>query len=591
MGLLEGVTSTHPKSKVLSPLASILFLQIASLGTIATPAFTLVGQVDRDGDGFTVANGDCNDNNRAQNPAADEVFDGIDNDCDGQIDEDAQEGYDLGHWTIAFADAFDGTTNSCWKLFGPVTIDGGIMRNPSTGSALLPLDTSRSCPWWGDSAPVGHEIAVHTKIRLIGHELTRGAWGAVTLILPHDDPATFLPVKKVSIKFLIREGSLQLIGPEPSDGDRYPQRIATDQWHDVFISIRKGEADFYFDGKLIFRQKLMPWYEKVDSILLHSFRFQTEFSDFQLFTTNEIVEQLAVKEAINQIRNASFEDNRETTPSFWFPSGAIIPRYGTMKGFTEQWGVDRSTASHGDYSFKLVRDASNLADLRQHLFLKDAGSYMISMNLKTDVETMSVAVRTTVGHSPLGLGAVGPSATIPNINSEWKRYAVPLEFSSPGKYSLFIEPKVEGTLWIDAIQLERGDEPTLFVLHPRDEPVNPVIRDPVDSLPGIVARLLARPPTIDGQLDPREWPRASPIFKDNPTATGKVGLHDGKLYFAFELKGSDPSLEDRLRIVLTPYHHHQDFFIFQMNRVGQTVEQRGFDFDWQVPWRVAVQED
>jgi hypothetical protein len=40
--------------------------------------------VDNDGDGFTVAQGDCNDNNATIYPGAEEICDdGIDQDCDG----------------------------------------------------------------------------------------------------------------------------------------------------------------------------------------------------------------------------------------------------------------------------------------------------------------------------------------------------------------------------------------------------------------------------------------------------------------------------------------------------------------------------
>jgi hypothetical protein len=42
---------------------------------------------DLDGDGYTSCNGDCNDNNAAINPGASEVCDGIDNDCDTFIDD------------------------------------------------------------------------------------------------------------------------------------------------------------------------------------------------------------------------------------------------------------------------------------------------------------------------------------------------------------------------------------------------------------------------------------------------------------------------------------------------------------------------
>lgn len=42
---------------------------------------------DIDGDGFTVANGDCDDYNSNMYPGATEILDGFDNDCDNQIDE------------------------------------------------------------------------------------------------------------------------------------------------------------------------------------------------------------------------------------------------------------------------------------------------------------------------------------------------------------------------------------------------------------------------------------------------------------------------------------------------------------------------
>jgi hypothetical protein len=52
--------------------------------------------VDNDQDGYTKADGDCDDNNAAISPAAVEICDKVDNNCDGQVDENCQESCVIG---------------------------------------------------------------------------------------------------------------------------------------------------------------------------------------------------------------------------------------------------------------------------------------------------------------------------------------------------------------------------------------------------------------------------------------------------------------------------------------------------------------
>lgn len=50
-------------------------------------------EVDQDGDGYKPSQGDCNDTSAAVNPGATEVCDGIDNNCNAQIDEGVKHTY------------------------------------------------------------------------------------------------------------------------------------------------------------------------------------------------------------------------------------------------------------------------------------------------------------------------------------------------------------------------------------------------------------------------------------------------------------------------------------------------------------------
>ncbi len=72
-----------------------LALAVLSLGLSACldskDADDTGGSSDLDGDGFTLANGDCDDSDATAYPEADELCDDVDNDCDGQVDEDPSD--------------------------------------------------------------------------------------------------------------------------------------------------------------------------------------------------------------------------------------------------------------------------------------------------------------------------------------------------------------------------------------------------------------------------------------------------------------------------------------------------------------------
>jgi hypothetical protein len=75
-----------------------LGVDLAGEGSLST--------LDGDGDGYSPADGDCDDNDAVVYPDAEEACDGKDSDCDGEVPDDEEDG-DLDGWRICAGDCDD----------------------------------------------------------------------------------------------------------------------------------------------------------------------------------------------------------------------------------------------------------------------------------------------------------------------------------------------------------------------------------------------------------------------------------------------------------------------------------------------------
>ena len=79
------------------------------------------GRIDQDGDGYT-AEQDCNDLDAQTNPGVEESCDGVDNNCDDEIDEGLNESWYVDVDGDGFGDPSD-EVSLCWRPDGYVPTD------------------------------------------------------------------------------------------------------------------------------------------------------------------------------------------------------------------------------------------------------------------------------------------------------------------------------------------------------------------------------------------------------------------------------------------------------------------------------------
>lgn len=118
------------------------------------------GATDADRDGWTLAEGDCDDANRSINPAMDEVCNGEDDDCDFMVDEDNVCGSAEVRVQLSFGGQFQATrsTYTSGKVGYAYVNDAGVATCTVYGSLTRTGAAPTGCPsceWSFDLSAAG----------------------------------------------------------------------------------------------------------------------------------------------------------------------------------------------------------------------------------------------------------------------------------------------------------------------------------------------------------------------------------------------------------------------------------------------------
>ena len=128
--------------------------------------------VDADGDGFA-EDVDCDDNDEAINPSADELCDGIDNNCDGNVDGD--DSTDAGTWFLDSDGDGYGTdpVTACEQPEATAELDGDCNDDddaihPGAVEVCDDADVDEDCSGAADDADAGVDSSTQTLVFIDG---------------------------------------------------------------------------------------------------------------------------------------------------------------------------------------------------------------------------------------------------------------------------------------------------------------------------------------------------------------------------------------------------------------------------------------
>jgi len=169
------------------------------------------------------------------------------------------------------------------------------------------------------------------------------------------------------------------------------------------------------------------------------------------------------KPLLNFVRNASLERDLPGLPGWvegWTPRKVTEPGFINKPG--SPWSADSTEAYHGKRSLKLVRRtprskstvlAEGATGTSCSIGRLVPGPYVVSFYAKANRPKLEIGVLVGWGNTKYERRTVG---------QEWQRYTMVFPIKKRASDFVWLGLLDPGTVWIDAVQVEKGRSPTPF---------------------------------------------------------------------------------------------------------------------------------
>jgi hypothetical protein len=327
--------------------------------------------------------------------------------------------------------------------------------------------------------------------------------------------------------------------------------------------------------------------------------------------------------SVNLLKNSSFEIT--TVPGRaddWGMSGSgtglggVVGAHYTQRHF-DWFKVDSATAYDGRNSFLIHRPFDNSdADASDYIAqdfilgsswhlngeIEAGNPYTLSCYLKSD--TPGFKIKMVIN------GDFGSHLREVNASTSWERYVLTTPtLSSSGGKNMFIHliPEQKGTVWIDALQLEKGETATPYAPSQKDmvamgkeewPPVSTAACAMVTSAPGIDGVLndacysvIPKLNLVNLKGDNVKEPTEGYIFRDRDNLYIAMKCYQSRMEeIKTSIKDNDGSVwvDDSVEIFIDPELSRETYYRLAVNAAGVKFDGKMLDNVWNGSWEVKT---